>query len=104
MSTKSDLKALDALMNSRGWAIIRERMEQEVVAAALQIGKAGGMTTDEIHFRRGSIWAAQQLLDVPAKLKAILQSQQPFEPKSPDAAPLDDKVAAPPLSTSDEPR
>ena len=66
-------------------------MEAEVVEAALLIGKSGAMTTDEIHFRRGSIWAAQQLLQLPERMIALIQSQSPFETD------VDDRVPAPPL-------
>lgn len=107
MTSKSDIKALDVLANSRGWALIRQRMEAEAVQAALMLGDQRDMTEQQIHFQRGAIWAARQLIDVPAKLKALLQSQLPFEAGPTDAGPtnLDDKIVAPPLTTSDaEPR
>ena len=87
---------------SRGWAIVREKMEAEIVQAAMQIGKSGGMTTDEIHFRRGSIWAGQQLLELPARLTALIQSQMPFEPAPQDAGDLEklDPIKAPPLQAA----
>lgn len=104
MTIKSDLKALEALANSRGWALIRERMEAEAVQAALMLGDRRDMTEQQIHFQRGAIWAAKQLIDIPAKMKALLQSQLPFEPDLADAGKSkpDDKLTAPPLTTSDE--
>lgn len=104
MTTKSDIKALDNLAGSRGWALIRERMEAEAVQAALMLGDQRDMTEQQIHFQRGAIWAARQLIDVPAKLKALLQSQLPFEPEPTDAgsSKLDDRIVAPPLTTSDQ--
>lgn len=68
MSPKSKLKALDTLMASRGWNIVREVMEQEQVAAAMEIAANPNMTLDEINFRRGAIWAAAQFLNIPERL------------------------------------
>ena len=97
MSSKTDLKALDTLLASRGWAIIKERMDREVIEAALAIGKTVSMSMDEVHFRRGSIWAAQQLLVLPERLKAIIQSEMPFTAPEITGLKPDDATKAPPL-------
>lgn len=104
MTTKSDLKALDALKNSRGWALIRERMEAEAVQAALMLGDRRDWSEQQIHFQRGAIWAAKQLIDVPDKLAALLQSSLPFEAELSDVGKTkpDDKLVAPPLTPPEE--
>jgi hypothetical protein len=71
---KRRIKALNDLLASRGWAILKEVMDEEIVKAALTIAENNRMTLDEINFRRGSIWAAKQLLDLPAKVKAIAEN------------------------------
>jgi len=71
---KADLKAVQELTTSRGWAVVREIMEREVVTAAMAIADNPNMTLDEINFRRGSIWAAKQLVEVPERLIRILEA------------------------------
>ena len=71
---KADLKAIQDITKSRGWAIIREVMEREVVSAAMAIADNPNMTLDEINFRRGSIWAAKQLVEVPERLIRVLEA------------------------------
>lgn len=75
MNPKSKAIALDKLLKTQGWRIIKEVMEQEVVDAAMAIAEQPNMTLDEINFRRGSIWAAKSLLDLPEKLKMQLEAE-----------------------------
>lgn len=73
-SKKADLKALQDLVATRGWAIVRDVMEREIVTAAMAIADNPNMTIDEINFRRGAIWAGKQLTDVPTRLMRILET------------------------------
>jgi hypothetical protein len=70
LAIRQRVKGLKALTESRSWAMLRETMEAEVVAAAMAIADNPRMTLDEINFRRGSIWAAKQLLSLPQTLLA----------------------------------
>jgi hypothetical protein len=72
---ESDKRALDKLMSSRGWAILHDTMTKELVMAAAQIAENRSMTLDEINFRRGAIWAAQQLVKLPDTLIARLEGE-----------------------------
>ena len=67
--------ALNALERSKGWRYLREVVEQEVLSAAMAIAETPDMPVDEINFRRGSIWAAKSLLDLPEKLKLRLENE-----------------------------
>lgn len=67
------LKDLDALTRSRGWALLNEVMQEELIRAAMKIAEHPEMTEKEVDFRRGAIWAAKQLLDLPERLKQSLQ-------------------------------
>ena len=69
MSAKSDLKAIEALEATRGWKVVREIMEKEIVQSAMSIADNPRMTLDEINFRRGSIFAAKALLEMPQRLR-----------------------------------
>lgn len=67
-------KELAAFSKSRAWAYMREIMEKEIVIAAKGMGSNPTMTIEEIHFRRGSIWTAEQLLEMPEKLLSRLET------------------------------
>lgn len=69
---RRDKREIDKLLKTRGWAVVTEIMEKELVAAAMIIAEDRAMTVDEINFRRGAIWAAKQLVDLPDKLQQRL--------------------------------
>lgn len=71
---KTNLKGVETLKSSRGWAYVREVMEKEIVSAAMGMADNAAMPVEEMHFRRGSIWAAKQLLELPEKLELHLES------------------------------
>lgn len=75
MKSRQAHVALNALERSKGWKYLREVMEEEVLAAAMAIADTPNMPVDEINFRRGSIWAAKSLLDLPQKLKLRLENE-----------------------------
>ena len=74
MNPKTKIRALDALIKSKGWQVVAEVMAEEQVAAAMAIADNPQMTLDEINFRRGAIWAATQLQDLPSRLIQRLQA------------------------------
>lgn len=79
---ETDLKTLVDFVQSPSWSLLRETMQSEVVAAAMAIADNPQMSLDEINFRRGSIWAAKQLLALPERLIARLQAQIALTPDS----------------------
>lgn len=87
MSAKSDLKAIEALEATRGWKVVREIMEQEIVQSAMAIADNPRMTIDEINFRRGSIFAAKALLEMPQRLRVRLENELALSPKDDKATP-----------------
>lgn len=50
-------------------------MRGEIVTAAMQIATSANMTGQEIDFRRGAIWAAHQLVDLPARLRTRFETE-----------------------------
>lgn len=78
-TTKRDLDELRKLVGSRGWAYLEEVMKREVVMAAMQIADSPAMPLDEINFRRGAIWAAKQLLEMPNRLLLRLENELVME-------------------------
>jgi hypothetical protein len=75
MGPKEQVKAVNELSKSKGWAVIRQVMEQEVLQAAMAIAETANMPLDEINFRRGSIWAANRMLELPDRLRMKLESE-----------------------------
>lgn len=71
---EEDVRAIEKLAASRGWALLLEVMQGEVLQAALNIANNAKMEKDEIDFRRGSIWAANQLLQLPQRMIALKQN------------------------------
>ena len=57
MTPTAKLKAVDNLLNSKGWTIVLEIMHEEILASAMSIAETPSMELEEINFRRGSIWA-----------------------------------------------
>jgi len=80
--------ALNSLERSKGWQYLREVMEQEVLSAAMAIAETPNMPVDEINFRRGSIWAAKSLLDLPQKLKLRLENEIALTRDDSESTPL----------------
>ena len=78
---KADLTSLDALLKSKGWKLVQKVMEDEILQAAMQIAENPNMTEKEVDFRRGAIWAAKQLLEMPARLQMKLTSEIALSPR-----------------------
>lgn len=75
MTPKAKLKALQSLMSSKGWTVLNEVMNDEILASAMSIADTPNMDLQEINFRRGSIWAAKRMLELPVRLQAKLESE-----------------------------
>lgn len=63
------------MASSKGWQLCVETMERELLAAAMHIAENPEMSSKEVDFRRGSIWAAKQLLELPKRLQARLETE-----------------------------
>lgn len=74
MSSITDLKALEDLRASRGWAIMRDRMEAEILQAARNLGNQIVLPPQAVDFQRGAIWAAGQLIEMPTRIIQEIQT------------------------------
>lgn len=75
MSPQSKLKAVDALMKSKGWDVVLEVMHEEILASAMAIADTPNMDLEEINFRRGSIWSAKRMLELPVRLRQKMEAE-----------------------------
>jgi hypothetical protein len=67
-SVKQQIKTLIQLSESNGWATVNEVMKDEILQLALLMARSKEMSQQEMDFNRGAIWAAEQMLNLPARL------------------------------------
>ena len=75
MTSKEKLRRLKELQDSAGWNVLLEIMKEEIVLSAMQIAETPNMELDEINYRRGSIYAAKRLLELPQRLAVQLENE-----------------------------
>lgn len=75
MNSKEKLRKLRELEKSSGWEVLVKIMEDEIVSSAMAIAESASMPLDEINFRRGSIYAAKRLLELPSRLAIKLENE-----------------------------
>ena len=68
MKPRQAIDKLSSLQRSDGWKIVANVMDEETLNAAIQLSEFRNLPIEEIHFRRGAMWAARQLKDMPEKL------------------------------------
>lgn len=68
-------REIQKLVASRGWSILKEVMEREIVEAAMAIAQSPSMSLDEINYRRGAIWAGKSLVELPERLLIRLEGE-----------------------------
>jgi hypothetical protein len=75
VKTQEALKALEELTKSKGWHYLREIMRAELTDAAMAMAVAHNPTEQDMHFRRGAMWAAVRLIELPDRLSLRLQNE-----------------------------
>lgn len=61
---KANLRSLNELRDSRGWALVMEAVTNNVTSACYQMADNPTMTEKEVDFRRGAIAAARNFVNV----------------------------------------
>ena len=93
-TTKTKISDIEKLKASRGWRHLEQIMRDEMLTAARMIATNPNMPEKEVDWRRGTIWAAEQLLDLPDKVIHRLKSELALEDL--------DRAAPLPKSTKDD--
>lgn len=75
MSLERDLEELDKLLASRGWQIIKQTLENDILGAAIGMASSARMSNDEMHFRRGSIYATNNFKNLAENLRNQLAGE-----------------------------
>ena len=73
--SKEKIKALRELSTSPGWDIIRDVMQDEIMALSLRMARTPEMTQQEMDFIRGAIYAADGLVNMPEKILLKLEGE-----------------------------
>lgn len=74
MTPKQKQVAVDAMLKSKGWQVIKDEMEKSILQAAYQLCDGPAMPIEEVHFRRGSMWAARKFVDLPDVVSQVLNN------------------------------
>jgi len=74
MTKKQKYEELEKLLKTQGWTILQEEMRKSILQAAYQLAERSDMPVEEMHFRRGAMWAAKKFLDLPEAVKALLNN------------------------------
>ena len=64
VSNKKALELVQDVQKHDGWLFIKEIMQDEIMTAANKLAETPQMSLEELHFRRGAMWAARKLIDV----------------------------------------
>jgi len=79
MRPKQALKLVRELQESDGWKYLEEVMRNEILQASYAISDGKNMSMEEIHYRRGAIWAARKLVEMPTALATKLEDDVRME-------------------------
>ncbi|MDP7637274.1 MAG: hypothetical protein QF577_06980 [Phycisphaerae bacterium] len=75
MNPQEAYELVDDFEKSEGWLYVREVMRGEVMQAAFSLADESITEPETINFRRGALWAAQRLLELPTRLKTNLETE-----------------------------
>lgn len=75
MTPQEKIRVLDELMESPAWGLLEATMQDEILNAAYQLSANKPITADELHFKRGAIWAARRMIELPNQMKTLINNE-----------------------------
>jgi hypothetical protein len=75
LTKKEEARVLEELMSSNGWGILQRKMQDEILTAAYQLAENKQLSVDEINFRRGAMWAARRMIELPTNMKMLIDNE-----------------------------
>ena len=75
MTKKEEARVLEELLSSNGWGILQRKMQDEILTAAYQLADNKQLSVDEINFRRGAMWAARRMIELPTNMKMLIDNE-----------------------------
>ncbi len=79
VSNKKKLELVLDVKQHEGWLFIQKVMQDEMMSAANKLADTPNMSIEELHFRRGAMWAARKLIEIPSVLAAKLENDVAME-------------------------
>ncbi len=79
VSNKKKLELVLDVKEHEGWLFIQKVMQDEMMSAANRLADTPNMSVEELHFRRGAMWAARKLIEIPSVLAAKLENDVAME-------------------------
>lgn len=75
MTKQEEARVLEELLSSNGWGILQRKMQDEILTAAYQLADNKQLSVDEINFRRGAMWAARRMIELPTNMKMLIDNE-----------------------------
>ena len=75
MTLQEQLRVLDELIDSPAWNLLKDQMNKDILMAAYQLSDNAPVTVDELHFKRGAIWAGRRMIDMPEQMKTMINNE-----------------------------
>jgi hypothetical protein len=75
MTPEKALELIVKFEKSEGWNYVQDVMRDEVLRAAYALAEDDNPSYEQLQFRRGAMWAARRLLELPMRLRQNLESE-----------------------------
>lgn len=75
MTKQEEARVLEELLSSNGWGVLQRKMQDEILTAAYQLADNKQLSVDEINFRRGAMWAARRMIELPTNMKMLIDNE-----------------------------
>jgi len=75
MTPQEKVEELQKFRNSKVWSVLRDEMEEAILTSAFQLADNKPLSIEELHFKRGALYAAKQFLNLPEQLVMKAQNE-----------------------------
>lgn len=83
---REHIKVIEELRQHPGWTYMRSIMEHEMKQGVSALCSSANMPETEMHFRRGALWAAEKMINLPENLELRLRNDLLIEESMPATA------------------
>jgi hypothetical protein len=75
MTSEEKMRILKEFKVSKGWLLLKQLMEEAIMAAAMDMAEGKPMPEEQYNFTRGAMWAAKRHLTLPDELIKQLENE-----------------------------
>tara|TARA_B000000609_G_scaffold155202_1_gene145875 strand:+ start:1206 stop:1487 length:282 start_codon:yes stop_codon:yes gene_type:complete len=76
---KHKLALVKKLKKDDSWKYLENVMKEEILSAAYSLSSDPSITLEELHWRRGALWASRKLIELPSALEVKLENELMME-------------------------